>query len=163
MKVRALLLSLVAASVSGCALFGFGDSAEDSINSTVTSTGHAVEQFLAGRDLDPVEGAWEHDESSFEVVISRNEFDIAPEYDYVGIITRSDQPMWDTGDVKLLLRETGDEGVFEGVWLTRNKSRRQMTFVVEHDNLIQASFVSRDGNSYFVRIRRMNQRLTAAR
>ncbi len=163
MKVRTLLLPLVAASVSGCALFGFGDSPEDSIDSAVTSTDQAVEQFLAGRDLDTVEGAWEHDENSFEVVISRNEFDVAEGYDYVGIITRSDQPMWQAGDVKLMLRETGDDGVFEGVWMTRNKSRRQMTFVVEHDNLIQASFVSRDGNTYFVRIRRMNQRFTAAR
>ena len=97
------------------------------------------------------------------MVISRNEFDIADGYDYVGIITRSDQPMWHNGEVKILLRNTNDEGVFEGVWMTRNKSRRQMTFVVEHNNLIQASFVSVDGNTYFVRIRRIEPRFAAAR
>ena len=117
--------------------------------------------FLTGRELDSVEGAWEHDENAFEVVISRNEFDIAEGYDYVGIITRSDQPMWHNGEVKMLLRSTNEDGVFEGVWMTRNKSRRQMTFVVEHDNLIQASFVSTDGNTYFVRIRRIGPRFAA--
>ncbi len=162
MILRALTVSLVAASLSGCALFGFEGSPEGAIDSTVTGTDQAVEQFLTGRQLDAVEGAWEHDESAFEVVISRNQFDIADGYDYVGIITRSDQPMWHNGEVKILLRNTNDEGVFEGVWMTRNKSRRQMTFVVEHDNLIQASFVSADGNTYFARIRRIQPRFASA-
>ena len=163
MIVRALTVLFLAASLSGCALFGFEGSPEGAIDSNVTSTDQAVEQFLTGRPLDTVEGAWEHDENAFEVVISRNQFDIAAGYDYVGIITRSDQPMWNNGEVKILLRSTNDEGVFEGVWMTRNKSRRQMTFVIEHNNLIQASFVSVDGNTYFVRIRRIEPRFAAAR
>ena len=163
MILRALTVLFIAASLPGCALFGFEGSPEGAIDSTVTSTDQAVEQFLTGRTLDAVEGAWEHDENSFEVVISRNQFDIADGYDYVGIITRSDQPMWNNGEVKILLRRTNDEGVFEGVWMTRNKSRRQMTFVVEHSNLIQASFVSVDGNTYFVRIRRIEPRFAAVR
>ena len=162
MILRVLTVSFIAASLSGCALFGFEGSPEGSVDSTVTGTDQAFEQFLAGRQLDAVEGAWEHDENAFEVVISRNQFDIAAGYDYVGIITRSDQPMWHNGEVKMLLRATNDDAVFEGVWLTRNKSRRQMTFVVEHDNLIQASFVSSDGNTYFVRIRRIEPRYAAA-
>lgn len=162
MILRALAVTFLAASLSGCALFGFEGSPEGAIDSTVTGTDQAVEQFLGGRSLDAVEGAWEHDENAFEVVISRNEFDIADGYDYVGIITRSDQPMWHNGEVKMLLRTTNNDDVFEGVWMTRNKSRRQMTFVVEHDNLIQASFVSSDGNTYFVRIRRIQPRYAAA-
>lgn len=159
---RTLLILLSASFVSGCSLFGFSPAPERSVSATVTGTEQAVEQFLTGRQLDAVEGAWEHDENAFEVVIARNDFELAAGYDYVGIITRSDHPYWENGDIKLLLRRTDNAGVFEGVWLTRNKSRRQMTFVVENQNLIQGSFVSNDGNTYFARIRRMSARYAAA-
>ncbi len=155
MKIYTALIGAIALLTSGCALFTPGASGENSINSTVTGTDQAMESFLAGRDLDPVEGAWAHDENTFELVIARNNFDIASDYDYVGVVTRIDQPYWDHGDVKLLLRSTDSAAVFDGVWMTRNKAKREMTFVIENRNLIQASFIAKDGNSSFVRIRRM--------
>ena len=162
MIFRAFMFCLTASFVSGCSLFGFDAKGVDSIQVAVTSTDQAVEQFLSGRELDAIEGAWGHDESVFEIVITRNDFDIEPGYRYLGIITRSDQPSWHQGDVKLLLNGTSTAGVFEGVWLTWNKSRRQMTFIVENRNLIQGSFVSNDGDTYFARIRRINARYTAS-
>ena len=161
MNVRSILLILSASLVSGCAVVDSSSAADKSVHATVTSTDQAVRQFLTGRDTDAVEGAWEHDESAFEFVITRNDFNVAPGYDYVGVMTLPDQSSWKQGDIKVLLRKTAEENVYEGVWMTRFKSRRPMTFVVENRNLIQGSFVSADGNSYFLRIRRINPRFAA--
>jgi hypothetical protein len=160
LKIRAVLICVIASLTSACAWFDLGEFEDESVQATVISTDQAIEQFLTGRDLDPIEGAWLQDENGIEIVIARNTFGIAPGYDYVGIITRSDHPKWAQGDVKLLLRKTESVGVFDGVWVTRYKSEREMTFVAQHRNLVQASYVSNDGNSYFVRIRRMNPRFS---
>jgi hypothetical protein len=162
MKIRVAILCVITAFGSACTAFTPGQAIDESIQPAVSSTDQAVHDFLGGRDLAPIEGAWEHDENSFELVISKNNFDISPEYDYVGIITRTDQAFWENGDIKLLLRSTDTANVFEGLWMTRNKSRREMTFVIENKNLVQASFRSNDGNSFFVRIRRINPRLAVA-
>ena len=158
MKIRLTLVCIMASLTSACALFNFDASTDESIQATVTGTDQAMELFHSGRDLDTIEGAWKHDANAFEMVISRNNFDIAAGYDYVGVITQTDQPTWEQGDVKILLRNTDSAGVFEGVWMTRYKSARKMTFVLDHENLIQASYVTNDGNSNFVRIRRISPR-----
>ena len=160
MKFHATILCAIALATSACTTPGA--SIDNSIQSTVTSTDQAVQAYLVGRDLNPIEGAWKHDENAFELIISRNNFDIASDYDYVGIITRTDQPFWKNGDVKLLLRSTESAGIFDGVWMTSNRARKEMTFVIERKNLIQGSYQSNNGNTYFVRIRRMNPRLAAA-
>ena len=162
MKIRLALVCIMALLTSACAWLNIDASPDESIQATVTGTDQAMELFLAGRDLDTIEGAWKNDTNAFEIIISRNNFDIAVGYDYVGVITRSDQPTWERGDVKVLLRNTDSAGVFEGVWMTRFKSARKMTFVLDHENLIQASYVSNDGNSNFVRIRRISPRFARA-
>ncbi len=156
MNIRSALIVVIASMMSACGLLDFREQQDESVQVAVTSTDQAVGQFLTGRELDAIEGAWAHDENAFEIIISQNNFGIADGFDYVGIVTRADQPKWNPGDVKLLLRKTDLEGVFDGVWMTRYKSERKMTFLVERDNLIQASYVSNDGNTYFVRIRRMS-------
>ena len=161
-KIRLALVCIVASLASACAWFNFDASIDESIQATVTGTDQAMQLFLAGRDLDTIEGAWKHDANAFEIVISRNNFNIAAGYDYVGVITRSDQTTWEHGDVKVLLRNTNSADVFEGVWMTRYKSARKMTFVLDHENLIQANYVSNDGNSNFVRIRRISPRFARA-
>lgn len=117
-------------------------------------TDFAVVKYLSGRELDPIEGAWVHDENTFEVVITKNDFDIETEFDYVGIITRFDRGMWKQGEVKLLLRKTESESMYTGDWITKDKTRQSMNFVVENQNKIQAKFVASDGETFFVRIRR---------
>jgi hypothetical protein len=133
------------------------------VQSTVISTDQAVQSFLVGRDLALIEGAWKHEENAFELVISRNTFDIASDYEFVGIITRTDQAYWKNGDVKLLLRSTESPQVFEGILITSNHSQKEMTFVMERENVIQANYQSNSGDTFYVRIRRMGSRLTAAR
>lgn len=160
MAIARTVMSLLAASVcASCAWFDFHPLQNESVAGNISGTDQAVREFLTGRTLDPIEGAWEHDGSELEVVIARNDFDVAAGYDYVGIITRTDDPQWHNGDVKLQLKTTGSPDVFEGLWVASNQSRTAMTFVYENRNLIQASFVSTDGNTYFVRIRRVHPRL----
>jgi len=159
MKLRAALLICATALNGACAIIDDPSTRFDNVTQTVTGTDQAVQSFLAGRDLDPVEGAWEGDQSSFEFVIARNDFAVAPGYDYVGVMTLPDGASWRQGDIKMLLRNTGDDGVYDGIWVTGNKSRRRMKFVVEQPNLIQGSFVSSDGNTYFLRIHRVNPRV----
>ena len=155
-KIR-IFISLLAVSLcAACAWFDFHPIVNESVGQDIGGTDEAVRRFLAGRTLAPIEGAWVHEGEEFEVVITRNSFAVAAGYEYVGIITRTDNPEWQQGDVKLRLRHTDLPDVFEGVWTSNNKSRTAMTFVFENRNLIQASYVSTDGNSYFVRIRRIN-------
>jgi hypothetical protein len=161
MKFQAALVFIIASLSSGCAGFNAGAANDESIQASVTSTDQAVQTFLVGRELDAIEGAWGQDENMLEVVIARNTFPVASGYDYVGFVTRSDQPDWERGDVKLLLRSTDSANVYDGVWMTRYKSRRAMTFIVEHNNLIQATYTARDGNSNFVRIRRIDASLAS--
>jgi hypothetical protein len=147
--------------LQACAWLDLGGAQQDSIDASLVNTEQAVQSLLAGRDLDPIEGTWEHDHDSFEIVIARNDFHFADEFDYVGVITRSDQPRWQPGDVKLLLKKANAEREYLGVWTTYNKSKRRMRFVIEDRDLIQASFTGQDGNPYYVRIRRVGERLAA--
>ena len=163
MKTHAIVLSAIACATSACSWMAPGASIDESVHSTVLSTDQAVQTYLVGRELSPIEGAWKHEENTFELVISKNNFDIASDYDYVGIITRTDQASWNNGDVKLLLRSTDSPRVFEGILITSNHSQKEMTFVIERKNVIQANYLSNDGNTFYVRIRRMSSRLTAAR
>ena len=127
------------------------------------NTDQAVEEYLVGRDLDMVEGAWVHDENAFELVIAKNEFEFEPSFDYVGIVTRTAEHAWKRGEIKLLLRKTDSALNFDGVWLTQNRSRQDMKFVFESRNLLQASFKDSDGEPFFVRIRRRNIDIAASR
>jgi hypothetical protein len=156
MRSQAAFTCLIALLCSACTVLNTGPATDGSIQTNVTGTDQAIEQFLVGRDLDPVEGAWGQDENMLEVVIARNNFQVASDYDYVGFVTQSDQPDWNRGDVKLLLRSTDTANIYDGVWLTRYKSRRTMTFVVEQEDLIQARYIANDGNTNFVRIRRID-------
>jgi hypothetical protein len=159
MNNRAASVCLIALMMTGCSVFDLGAAEPHSIQATVIGTDQAVQQFLTGRELDPIEGAWKHDANVFEVVISKNNFEIASDYDYVGIITRTNQPDWVNGDLKILLRKTADPEVFDGVWIASLRVEKRMKFVFEHNNLVQASYVSTDGETYFVRINRMSPRL----
>ena len=163
MKTHVVLLFAIACATSACSWLAPGAATDRSVHSTVISTDQAVQKFLVGRDLSLIEGAWKHEENAFELVISKNNFDIASDYEYVGIITRTDQASWNKGDVKLLLRSTESSEVFEGVLITSNHSPKEMTFVMERQNVIQANYQSNNGDTFYVRIRRMGSRLTAAR
>lgn len=147
--------------MSACSWLPLGESPDKSVQSTVISTDQAVQAFLAGRDLSVIEGAWKHEANAFEIVISRNSFDIALGYDYVGIITRTDHASWNKGDVKLMLRSTASPLVFEGILIASNHARQEMTFIVENQNLVQASFESNNGDMFYMRIRRMSSPLAA--
>jgi len=115
-------------------------------------TDAAIEKYLSGRELDPIEGAWVHDKNVYEIVIAKNTFGIEPSYQYVGIITRAERGSWKPGQVKLLMRETASESLFTGVWFMGNKSRQNISFMVENQNLVKVNIYSADGNTFLIRI-----------
>lgn len=132
-------------------------------SSVSMETSQAIAKYLVGRQLDAVEGVWIHDENTFEIIIAKNHFGIEPDYDYVGIITRADRGTWKQDEVKVLLQKTSSDSEFSGVWLTQDKTRRDMTFDFQNKRMIQARFVSSDGDTFFVRIRKRNALIAAAR
>ena len=122
-----------------------------SVDSFELGTDAAIEKYLSGRDLDPIEGAWVHDKNAYEFVITKNNFDIERDYQYVAIITRAERGSWKPGEIKLLLRETASDSLFTGVWFMEGKSRRNLSFTVKDPNLIKANFKSTDGDTYLIR------------
>src|SRR2546422_388134 len=64
----------------------------------------AIQKYLSGRELAPIEGVWLWEDNQYEAVIIRNTLGVAPEYEYVGIITDTKKYAWKRGDVKLLLK-----------------------------------------------------------
>lgn len=154
MKMRTIFLLAIAMISSSCMVAPSilpTDADGNPVGSANLDTDQAIALYLTGRPLDLVEGAWIHEGNAYEIVIVKNDFNIENDYDYLGIITRADAGSWKPGDVKLLMKATSDEDVFDGVWLMQDKTRRNIAFVVENKNLIQANFVSADGNTFFIR------------
>src|SRR5437867_1803390 len=54
----------------------------------------AIERYLAGRELTPIEGIWVWDNNQYEVAIVRNTLGTATEYQYLGLVTDSQQSNW---------------------------------------------------------------------
>jgi len=81
----------------------------------------AIEEYLSGHELDPIEGIWlwSEDESTygkqtFEVAIMKNTFDYKKykAYEYIGITTDASGFVKE-GQTKILLKKTGDR-IYEG-------------------------------------------------
>lgn len=73
-----------------------------------------IEEYLANRQLDPIEGVWRMLDDKNEITIVKNTFDIHPDYEYIGIVTKSDYFKWPEGTAKMLLHKTAEEMVFLG-------------------------------------------------
>ena len=78
----------------------------------VTGRADAIEQYLTGRELDPVEGIWVWSDSAYEVAIFRSPPSIPGSHQYIGVITDSERTNWKTGEVKLELKETATATIF---------------------------------------------------
>jgi len=102
----------------------------------------AIDLYLGGRTLAPIEGIWVWDNNQYEVAIVRNTSETNPEYQYLGLVTDTQQSNWRRGEVKLLLKETASPGVLTGTYLMGNKSRHGTTFFLTNPNLIELSLPS---------------------
>jgi S1-C subfamily serine protease len=97
----------------------------------------AIQKYLSGRELAPIEGVWLWEDNQYEAVIIRNTLGVVPEYEYVGIITDTQNYAWKRGDVKLLLKETASPRIFTGIYFMEGKQERGTSFVLSDQNLIE--------------------------
>ena len=114
-------------------------------------TNAAIEKYLKGRDLAPIEGAWIEDRYAYEILVTKNTFGIEPAYDYVGIVT-TPYGKWTRGEVKLLIRKTASASRFTGVWLISNKSPENVTFTLESHDRFRANFIKYGGKIHLTRV-----------
>jgi len=94
-----------------------------------------IEKYLSGKDLDYVEGVWVLDNNQYEIAIIKNTFNYLPQYDYIGIITDTENKDWSLGETKLLLKKTASEYVYSVKYFMGNKSDLGTTFVMTNNNL----------------------------
>ena len=99
----------------------------------------AISRYLDGRDLAPIEGIWNWSDNSYQVVITRNETGVEPTYEYVGIVTRTNRPGWEAGQVKLLIDATAAGDVFTGRYFGVDQRPVGTSFILTNPNLIEAA------------------------
>ena len=120
-------------------------------------TDAAIEKYLKGRDLDPIEGAWIEDRYAHEIIIVENTFGIAPSYDYLGIVTKP-YLKWTPGEVKLLIRKTASASRFTGIALINNKSAENVTFTLEGPDRFRTDYIKYGGKIHMTRVNPTQER-----
>lgn len=103
----------------------------------VADRADAIEKYLTGRDLDPIEGIWVWSDSQYEVAIIRSPQTVPGSHQYVGVLTDSERTNWKTGDVKLELKETASPTIFTGIYRMGDKRRQGTSFIMSNRNLIE--------------------------
>ena len=101
-----------------------------------------VLKYLAGRDLDPIEGVWIWSNASYEVAIVRNTMDVSSGYDYVAIVTDTKNEDWRVGDLKFLLKETAFPSVFSSLYYLDDRSEYGTPLSLTGPNLIEMNVPS---------------------
>ena len=126
------------------------------------SEADAVQMYLAGRELDPVEGIWNWADGSYQVVITRNNTGVREDFKYIGILMKSRVSGWSPGQVKLLLDETSTEEVLAGIYYGSNKMENRMSFTMPGPNMIEtASPIYMYGEPLKVVLVRSNRRMAS--
>ena len=99
----------------------------------------AIQLYLEGRELSPIEGIWNWDNNDYQTVITRNNTGIKPDYEFVAIIIRSNRVGWRRGQIKLLLDETVSPNVFTGRYYDRFQRAVGTSFILTDPNIIETS------------------------
>jgi S1-C subfamily serine protease len=103
----------------------------------------AIQTYLQGRDLASIEGVWVWADNQYEIVIFRNDRNASEnahrDYDFVGVITDSQNPDRDRREVKLLLKETASAAVYSGLYITETGRRHGTAFIMNNNNLIETT------------------------
>jgi S1-C subfamily serine protease len=99
----------------------------------------AIQMYLEGRDLSPIEGIWNWSDGMYQIVITRNDSIADQSYEFVGIITRADRGGWKPGQIKLLIDETAVPTVYTGTYYAGNQSAVGTSFIFTPPNLIETS------------------------
>ena len=122
------------------------------------NTQEAIEYYLKGRKLDPIEGVWRYQSdyglsTEHEFVIVKNTFDVALGYQYIGIRTRIVRAARSTDSYyKKRIREKAKiiPGVITSLWNDRNGIIIEKYFDLSYGELIWSSgsplIIASDGN-----------------
>ncbi len=94
------------------------------------SPGSLVDKYLGNRELEGLEGTWGWDHAGFGIVVFKNRAEGIPRYDYVGILTATSEPGWQSDEVKLLLKETASEETYSATFVVADKQRFGTTLQV---------------------------------
>ena len=105
-----------------------------------------VKKYLEGRNLNIIEGlwTWNVNGTNFEVAIINNITEIFKEFEYVGIVTQSDNPSH-IGELKMAVKSSNAKGIYPGTYVIQlaNTWGQQLNFatnyVLANDNLLETT------------------------
>jgi hypothetical protein len=159
MNYRSVWLSMILL-VSGCAQVGPATQVFTPATADARlSESDAVQLYLAGRELDPVEGIWNWADGSYQVVITRNNTGVREDFKYIGILMKSRVSGWRPGQVKLLLDETSSQETLDGIYYGSNQMENRMSFTMpDPDSIETASPIYMYGEPLKVVLVRSNRR-----
>ncbi|MFC1526537.1 S1C family serine protease [Candidatus Latescibacterota bacterium] len=96
----------------------------------------AIETYLEGRELDPVEGVWVWGNNNYELLITSNDFGLRQDYDYLGIVLNTRNHNWRPGELKLLLKKTAVGWYMVDLYLA-NKEMVTTRASVTHEGVLK--------------------------
>lgn len=103
-----------------------------------------IERYFKDRSLDDIEGIWVREDNSFEIAVLKNSFNIFPGYDYVGIITDTNNRDWGVGETKLLIKKTSNQNRYVISYFdddaAATKSQNETDLIMIGDHLAKMSF-----------------------
>jgi hypothetical protein len=147
MVIRFSLLSILLLA-SGCASVAPAPQVISEDGSPApTNQRAAAKKYLEGRELDPIEGIWSWADDLYQVVITRNNTGVRPEYAYIGILVRSQVPGWKAGRVKLLLNRSAKQDVYDAVYFNSRQVEYSTTFTLSDPDSIETPPVVLYGSS----------------
>ena len=111
----------------------------------------AIETYFADRELDLIEGIWTWDKNEYQIAIIKNNTGFEHEYDYAGIVIRSDTGRWKPGQIKLFLNSTASDTIFTGVYFAGDQSRTNLSYILENPNLIKVNYTFSNGSPLLIR------------
>ncbi len=127
----------------GFAAAGLYDKATPGVR--IRSRAQLIEEYLANRELTPIEGVWIGSSNNYEVAIIRNTMEQYKEYDYLGVIADSRVDTWSRGDIKLLLKETASPEAYSGSYFDYEHNEIGTMFLLPSPTLLEFTLSDRFG------------------
>ncbi len=105
------------------------------------------DSFFSGNDLSIIEGLWSWSGDQYQVAIIKNDFSVFEGYEYLGVVTMSSQSSWSSGDVKLMLNSTASPSFYTGSYITGDKAKEGVTFLLKDINLLNVTLPAKNNQN----------------
>jgi S1-C subfamily serine protease len=106
----------------------------------------AISMLFDGRELDQIEGVWELNSSNYHIAIVKAESvtltsEVKEKFEYAGLIVNDDAPgRWSIGDLKIYLKKSYSDNVFQGIYYLRDKTQQKTVFEQTDKGVIKFDF-----------------------